>query len=108
MIARALAQEPSILVLDEPTNHLDIRHQLEVLQLIRDLPITIITSLHDLNMAIAACDEVILLKEGNLIDFGTPDDVFTAKTIAAAFNVDANYEQLIPSNKNHLTFHLRN
>ncbi|WP_394689491.1 ATP-binding cassette domain-containing protein [Hoeflea sp.] len=51
MVARALVQEPSLLVLDEPTNHLDIRHQLEVIRLIRDLDMTIIASLHDLNMA---------------------------------------------------------
>ena len=64
MVARAIAQEPSLLVLDEPTNHLDIKQQLEVLNLIRDLPLTIITSLHDLNMASSVCDEVLLLNHG--------------------------------------------
>lgn len=66
MVARALAQEPSILVLDEPTNHLDIRHQLEILKLIKDLPLTIISSLHDLNMAADTCDEVAILEDGHL------------------------------------------
>ena len=64
MIARALAQEPDILILDEPTNHLDIRQQLEILNLLKDLSITVVTSLHDLNMARSSCDEILLLKDG--------------------------------------------
>ena len=72
MVARALAQQPGILVLDEPTNHLDIRHQLEVLELIRDLNMTIVTSLHDLNIAAEICDDIVLLKDGHKIAFGAP------------------------------------
>ena len=85
---------------------LAIRHQLEVLELIRDLPLTIITSLHDLNMAAEVCDEVILLKNGNLMGFGTPTSVFSSKAISSAFKVGATYEQLAPSMKTHLTFNL--
>ena len=73
MVARALAQEPRLLILDEPTNHLDIRHQLEVLKLIRDLPLTIVTSLHDLNMAAGACDDILLLNAGRSLGFGPPN-----------------------------------
>ena len=65
MVARALAQEPDILILDEPTNHLDIRQQLEILNLLKDLSITVITSLHDLNMARINCDEILILKDGH-------------------------------------------
>ncbi len=107
MIARALAQEPSILVLDEPTNHLDIRHQLEVLKLISNLPLTIVTSLHDLNMAAGICDEVILLKEGHVMASGKPTEVFSASAISTAFGVDAMHEILTPSNKTHFTFNLK-
>ena len=57
----ATLDAPHMLILDEPTNHLDIRHQLEVLKLIRDLPVTIVTSLHDLNMAADVCDQVLCL-----------------------------------------------
>ena len=106
MVARALAQEPSVLILDEPTNHLDIRYQLEILKLIRDLPLTIITSLHDINMAADICDEVIILKEGHMLGFGLPDGVFSAKTISSTFQVTASYERLAPSDKNLLTFNL--
>ena len=108
MVARALAQEPSILVLDEPTNHLDIRHQLEILKLIKDLPLTIISSLHDLNMAADNCDEVAILKDGHLLGIGTPEVVFSADTISGTFEVAASYERLAPSDKNLLTFNLKN
>ena len=106
MVARALAQEPRLLILDEPTNHLDIRHQLEVLALIRDLPLTIVTSLHDLNMAAAVCDDVLLLQDGRLLGFGQPETVFTETTVSNAFSVTARQERLSPSDAKHLTFHL--
>ena len=108
MVARALAQEPSILVLDEPTNHLDIRHQLEILELIKNLPLTIISSLHDLNMAADTCDEVAIFKDGHLLGIGTPKAVFSADAISGTFEVAASYERLAPSDKNLLTFNLKN
>ena len=89
MVARALAQEPQLLILDEPTNHLDIRHQLEVLKLIRDLPVTIVTSLHDLNMAADVCDQVLLLDDGKAVGFGAPQDVFSEIAISKAFHLTA-------------------
>ena len=106
MVARALAQEPRLLILDEPTNHLDIRHQLEVLALIRDLPLTIVTSLHDLNMAAQVCDDVLILQQGHALGFGRPQDVLTEATVSDAFSVTARRERLSPSERNHLTFHL--
>lgn len=106
MVARALAQEPRLLILDEPTNHLDIRHQLKVLSLIRDLPLTIVTSLHDLNMAATVCDNVLLLQAGTPLGFGPPETVFTEDRISEAFCVTARQEHLAPSYKKHLTFHL--
>ena len=107
MVARALAQEPCVLILDEPTNHLDIRHQLEILELIKDLPLTIVTSLHDLNMAADICDEVLILKDGNLKGSGVPETVFSAEAISGTFEVAASYERLAPSDKNLLTFNLK-
>ena len=107
MVARALAQEPCVLILDEPTNHLDIRHQLEILELIKDLPLTIVTSLHDLNMAADICDEVLILKDGNLKGSGVPEAVFSAEAISGTFEVAASYERLAPSDKNLLTFNLK-
>jgi len=89
MVARALAQEPQLLILDEPTNHLDIRHQLEVLDLIRNLPLTIVTSLHDLNLAAGVCDDVLLLKTGRPIGFGPPSQVLSEAAVSDAFRVEA-------------------
>ena len=106
MVARALAQEPQLLILDEPTNHLDIRHQLEVLKLIQDLPVTIVTSLHNLNMAADVCDQVLLLDDGKAVGFGAPQDVFSEVAISKAFHVAARREHLAPSNTKHMTFHL--
>jgi len=106
MVARALAQEPEILVLDEPTNHLDIRHQLEVLALIRQLDLTIVVSLHDLNMASDICDDILVLEDGQPRGFGTPDALLTEALVSNTFRVDARRERLAPSDTNHLSFHL--
>ena len=106
MVARALAQEPRLLVQDEPTNHLDIRHQLEVLTLIRELPLTIVTSLHDLNMAAAVCDDILMLQAGTPLSFGTPQTVLTESAVSEVFQVTARQERLTPSDSKHLTFHL--
>lgn len=106
MVARALAQEPQLLVLDEPTNHLDIRHQLEIVALISSLNITIVTSLHDLNLAGRVCDRVLLLHRGAMVAFGEPEDVLTPTHIEKAYSVQAHLEKLAPSEQPHLTFHL--
>ena len=106
MVARALAQEPDILILDEPTNHLDIRQQLEILNLLKDLSITVITSLHDLNMARSNCDEILLLKDGHALGFGNPNLILSERNISEAFRVKACHELLTPSNTKQITFHL--
>ncbi|WP_108946596.1 ABC transporter ATP-binding protein [Shewanella halifaxensis] len=67
LIARALLQKPEILLLDEPTNHLDVGYQVEILTLIRSLNITVVATIHDLNLASAFCDKLLLLREGKLI-----------------------------------------
>ncbi|MDG2406355.1 MAG: ABC transporter ATP-binding protein [Paracoccaceae bacterium] len=106
MIARALVQEPQVLILDEPTNHLDIRHQLEVLTLIRGLGPTIVTSLHDLNMAAEYTDALLVLSRGHTVACGPPKEVLTAPLIAKAFGVQAQVQSLYPSGQTRLTFHI--
>lgn len=106
MVARALAQQPEVLVMDEPTNHLDIRHQLEILSLIRSLGLTIVVSLHDLNMAAGVCDAVLLLEAGHRKGFGAPAEVLTETQVSETFRVTALCEMLSHSNAQHLSFHL--
>ncbi|MEV0371027.1 ABC transporter ATP-binding protein [Streptomyces sp. NPDC050636] len=89
LIARALAQEPEVLVLDEPTNHLDIAQQLEVLALVRDSRLTVLTALHDLNLAAVHCDELYVIAHGRIVDSGPPHDVLTPELLGEVFGVRA-------------------
>lgn len=88
-LARALAQQPRVIVLDEPTNHLDIRYQLDVLELLRAVEMTVVTALHDLNLATRFCDRVAVLKEGRIHAEGTPWDVVTSQLIDDVYGVEA-------------------
>ena len=92
-IARALAQQPRELLLDEPTNHLDVRHQLELLELVRAAEVTTLMALHDLNLAVAYCDEVVVLADGRVRAAGVPADVVTADLVADVYGVDAVVER---------------
>ena len=89
LVARALVQEPDVLVLDEPTNHLDIRHQIDLLSLLRAAGKTVLVVLHDLNLAAATCDRLGVLDGGCLVAVGTPWDVLTAERVRHVFGVDA-------------------
>ncbi|RLL65987.1 ABC transporter ATP-binding protein [Streptomyces sp. Z26] len=89
LAARALVQEPDVLVLDEPTNHLDVRHQVELLSLLRESGLTVLVVLHDLNLAAAACDRLGVLAHGRLVAAGTPAEVLTAELVREVFGVAA-------------------
>lgn len=88
-IARALAQEPSELLLDEPTNHLDIAHQLEILDLITELPITTVVALHDLNLAAMFCDYILVLDRGRIAAHGYPAETLTEELVHNVYGVRA-------------------
>jgi len=88
-IARALAQQPDILLLDEPINHLDIQFQLELMRLISALPVTVIVALHDLNLAAKYCQHLVVLHEGEVVASGEPAAVLTPELIHSTWQVDA-------------------
>jgi len=102
MIARALAQEPKILILDEPIAHLDIHHQVEILNLVRRLvkekAMSVLVILHDLNFAYGFCDEVVLLKSGEVFKQGVPQQVITKENIKSVYN--ANIEIILDHRTN--------
>lgn len=89
-IARALAQEPQLLLLDEPTSHLDITHQVQILNLIRrlsrELGLTVLMIIHDLNLAGEYCDSLIMMQKGRVRKKGTPSEVLNYADIEAVYD----------------------
>ena len=92
-IAMALAQDPRILLLDEPTTFLDLSHQIEVLDLLRELNrtqgTTIVVVLHELNLAARYADELVVMSQGRIVAHGAPAEVLTADVVSEAFSLDA-------------------
>jgi len=88
LIARALAQGADHLILDEPTNHLDIRHQVEILEVVAGLGVTVLAALHDLSLAALFCQSVYLMSEGRILLGGPPASVLTPSAILRAYGAD--------------------
>jgi len=88
LIARALAQEADHLVLDEPTNHLDIHHQVEILEVVAGLGVTVLAALHDLSLAALFCRDIYVLCAGQLVTGGPPGLVLTPEIIRQAYGAD--------------------
>lgn len=88
ILARALTQEPQILILDEPTNHLDIKYQIEILSLVKSLDICVVAALHDLALAAQFCNEIYLIKNGVLRASGKPKDIITTEMVKEIYEID--------------------
>ncbi|MDP7592286.1 MAG: ABC transporter ATP-binding protein [Litorilituus sp.] len=87
LIARALVQKAQILILDEPTNHLDVYYQHHILQLVKQLKITVIMTVHDINLASQYCQRLLLMHQGQLVCDGSPTDVLTEQQLSQVFNL---------------------
>jgi len=92
VLARSLAQQTPCLLLDEPTNHLDIKYQLQLLDIVKGLGVTVLCALHDLNLAAAYCDRLYLMKNGMIYTSGTPREILTEKIIKEVYDVDVTVE----------------
>ncbi|HIE06378.1 MAG TPA: ABC transporter ATP-binding protein [bacterium (Candidatus Stahlbacteria)] len=91
VITRAVAQRPEILLLDEPTSFLDIKHQVEIMNLLKDLNregITIIVVVHDLNLAGLFCGRLLLINQGRIAASGSPAEIITPEMIKKIYGVD--------------------
>lgn len=89
VLARALAQQTPCLILDEPTNHLDIKYQLQLMRIVKESGCTIISAIHDLNIAARYCDEIYILSKGRIRAHGAPRSVLTKELISEVFGIKA-------------------
>ncbi len=104
LIARAIVQSPSLLIMDEPTSHLDVRYQIQVMELAKSLGITVISSFHDLNLASAMCDQLLVLNKGKLVEQGTPQEVITSEMLSNVFGVCAQVSTHVQHQVPHISY----
>lgn len=102
ILARALAQQPKCLILDEPTNHLDIKYQLQLMIIVKSLNIEVIAAIHDLNIAAMYCDKIYVLKDGKIVQYGTPKEILTPQLIKNVYEVDA--ELIVDKDRVHISY----
>lgn len=103
ILARALVQQTPCLILDEPTNHLDITHQLQLLQIVKERNVTVLSAIHDLNIAAMFCDRLYALQNGKIVASGTPEEVLTTEFIRDIYHVRS--ERVLDSDgKIHILF----
>lgn len=99
MLARAICQEPDVIILDEPTAYLDIRHKIELLDILRDMArddqVTVIMSLHEIDLAMKISDKVLCIRENTFRKFGSPDQVLDSETIHEIWDIQSGSYNLL-------------
>ena len=104
ILARALTQQTGCMILDEPTNHLDVKYQMEIMDIVKSLRLTVMAAIHDLNIAALYCDRLIALKEGKIIGMGTPRELLTAAFIRRLYDVEARVETLPSTGRRYVIY----
>ncbi|MGL5764567.1 MAG: ABC transporter ATP-binding protein [Sarcina sp.] len=107
LIARALAQKTDFIILDEPTNHLDIGYQIQLMDILKNLNVTIFAAIHDMNIAAMYCDYLIVIKDGVIYKKGSVEEVLTESLLKNVFNVNA-YIGKNPVNEKKQVFYMPN
>ncbi|WP_378954488.1 ABC transporter ATP-binding protein [Pelosinus sp. sgz500959] len=93
ILARALAQQPQLLILDEPTNHLDIKYQLQILSIVKSLGIGVLAALHDLSLAAMYCTKLYVLKDGHVITSGIPNQILTPELVRDVYEIECDIHE---------------
>lgn len=104
ILARALTQGTECMILDEPTNHLDIKYQLEIMDIVKALQLTVVAAIHDLNIAALYCDRLIALQGGRVVGMGTPQELLTPAFIRSLYDVEAQVEMRPYSDRIHVIY----
>ncbi|MDO4485033.1 MAG: ABC transporter ATP-binding protein [Bacillota bacterium] len=95
MLARAICQDPDVMILDEPTSFLDIKHKLDLLHILRRMTrekgITVVMSLHEIDLAQKISDKIVCVKGETIFRYGEPDDIFNEETIQTLYDMDKGY-----------------
>ena len=102
MLARAIAQEPEIIVLDEPTSFLDIKHKIELLEILNDMAkkqnITVVMSLHEIDLACKVSDKIVCVKGDHIAAYGRPDEIFSDERVSELYEIErGSYNALLGS-----------
>ncbi|MGP1584973.1 MAG: ABC transporter ATP-binding protein [Schwartzia sp. (in: firmicutes)] len=93
ILARALTQQTGCMILDEPTNHLDVKYQMEIMDIVKSLHLTVMAAIHDLNIAALYCDRLIALQKGRIVGEGAPETLLSADFIRRLYGVEAIVEK---------------
>lgn len=104
ILARALTQQTECLVLDEPTNHLDIKYQLEIMDIVKSLDITVMAAIHDLNIATMYCDRLVAIKDGLIVGIGKPQELLTEKFIYEIYGVRSRIDIDTKTNRMNISY----
>lgn len=105
LIARAIVQAPQLLIMDEPTSHLDVKYQIQIMKLAKSLGITVIASFHDLNLACAMSDNLLVMSSGTLVSQGAPNDIVNTDLLKQVFGIHAHVSPHPFHQTPHITYH---